>query len=208
MDVLDKLIGEKEILCFKENDFLALKGVLNDALSQSIKKYMENPQANQEAVAKLKKYLGNTIECYTMHFVLRDKGILDLVSNLTPAALVDSNTDLDYLIEQLSFLESNSSKLMTNIPTRTKSDWDFFILQMKMVDTYPELAAIGKTYPDWIQRIEANRMAFYIPNAKATSTRSGCVNSKHNQWTIALKGARYLKYCNENGIAQGARRVF
>lgn len=206
--MLDKLIGENEILCFKDTDFAALQGVLNDALSLSIKKYMENPKANPEVVKRLQDNLGKTIECYTMHFVLRDKGILDLVSNLSPAALVNSNVDLDKLIEQLSFLESNSSKLMTNIPKRTKEAWENFFDHMKMVDRSPELAALGKTYKDWIARIEANRIAFYIPNGKPTSTRSGCVNAKHTQWITALNGARYLKYCNENGIAQSARRLF
>lgn len=208
MDIFPELLGENEFSCFNETDYVALNDVLNDVLAKCIKNYMSNPNANKAIVDAMQTHLGPTIESMTMHFVLEEKGILDLVRSLVPENLPSMDIDLDNLIEQLSFLESNSTKLMTSIPKRSRESWETFHERMKSLRARMLTAGVTPTYSDFIDRIEANKFVFYVPNAKAYSTGSQIVNMKRRQWIISLRGAEYMKYCSERNIPYVERRKF
>lgn len=208
MDIFPSLLSETEFSYFVDEDYDALKDVLNDVLAKFIREYMNNPNANPELVAKINEKLGSTIECMTMHFVLEEKGIIDLVKGLVPENLPSMNIDLDNLITQLSFLESNSAKLMTSIPKRSRESWDKFLARMKSLETRMRSQGVTPFYGDFIDRIQANQFVFYVPNAKAYGTGSQIINVKRRQWIISLRGAEYMKYCNERNIPYMERRKF
>lgn len=208
MDIFPELLGENEFRCFTSEDYNALKDVLNDVLAKCIKDYIDNPSADKELVSVMQEHLGPTIECMTMHLVLNEKGITELVRGLVPENLPSMNIDLDNLIEQLSFLESNSAKLMTSIPKRTRDSWDTFFNRMKALQSRMSMQGIKPTYQDFVDRIKANQFVFYVPNAKSYSTGSQTINMKRRQWIISLRGAEYMKYCNEKNIPYHERRMF
>ena len=208
MDIFPALLGEAEFACFTSEDYSALKDVLNDVLAKCIRDYINNPSANADIVKTMQDNLGPTIESMTMHYVLEEKGIINLVKGLVPENLPSMNIDLDELIEQLSFLESNSTKLMTSIPKRTRDSWDTFFNRMKLLQISMSKQGVEPTYEDFVDRIAANQFVFYVPNAKAYSTGSSVVNMKRRQWIISLRGAEYMKYCNEKNIPYVERRKF
>lgn len=208
MDVFPSLIGEKEFSYFSPADYMSLRGVLNDALAKDIRDYMSNPLANPAVVENINKHLGSVIDSLTMHFVLSENGTLDLVRGLVPETLPSSNADLDKLIEQLSFLEQNESKLMSTIPGRKRADYDRFLSSIEDVLIRMAQVKDEPTYPDILERIEANSFVFYTPNEKAHSTGSQAISLRKRQWMTVLRGAQFMKRCNEENIPYPERRKF
>lgn len=209
MDVFPELIGEKELTYFTPEDYYNLRGVLNDVLAKDICDYMASPEANPAVVESIQKYLGPTVESYTLHFVLQDKGIVDLIRSLVPEQIGNlGGRDLEPLIEKLTFLEENEDKIMTSIPPRTKVDFDNFMATMNAVVSKMKSAGDTPTYPDVIARIKDNKSIFYIPNEKAHDTGVRIVSSKKRQWFTALRGARYIQRCEAENISLLDRRKF
>lgn len=208
MDVFPELLSDKECSYFKPTDYIALKDILNDVLAQDIKDYMNNPAANPAVVADMQKYLAPTIESLTLHFVLEERGITDLVRSLVPENLLQSQQDLDDVISKLKFLEDNESKLLTAIPARTKTAWNNF--HSAMVDVNAAIISSGDepTYSDWISRIEANSFVFYTPREQATDTGNKLFSLRKRHWSTVLRGAQYIQRCNAEGIAYHERRRF
>ncbi|MCM1218622.1 MAG: hypothetical protein NC548_29385 [Lachnospiraceae bacterium] len=208
MDVFPSLIGELEFSFFSPADYAALRGVLNDVLANDMRAYIDNPLSNPAIVANINKHLGSTIEGLTMHFIMAENGTLELVKSLVPETLPSSNVDLDSLIEKLTFLEQNESKLMTVIPGRKRADYDAFISAINGVLDRMSLNDTTPTYPDILSRIEANSFVFYSPNEKAHNTGSQIISLRKRQWTTVLRGAQFMKRCNEENISYPERRRF
>lgn len=208
MDVLPELLEEKVFAEFTAADYETFARVINDSIAQDLKDYLKKPEADPFVVDNINNFLGSIIESFTLHFVIKERGILDLVQGLVPEQLAGSTVNLDDLIEKLSFVEQNSPKLMMKMPTRSHDDWDAFYSMIKNV--CGRLAAKGVTLdrPDTVDIIQANKFVFYVPNAKAVSTGTGVISGKHNQWIISLRGAEYIRYCNENNIPYLKRRAF
>lgn len=208
MDVIPGLLGEKECSFFNPTDFDALRGVLNDALAKDIKEYLSNPMANPAVVNNLNLYLGETLESLTFHFVLQEMGIADLLQTVMPQHLATSGVDLDEVLEKLTFLEQNESKLLTTIPARTKVDWDRFLAAMTNVQFRMSQAGEKTTYPNWVQVLKANSFAFYVPREKPVETGNKVFATRKRQWITTLRGAQYIKRCEQENIPYHARRRF
>ena len=208
MDVFPGLIGEKEFSFFTPGDYLALRGVLNDVLAKDLRDYMSNPTANPAVVNEMKKNIGPAVESLTMHFTMTDNGTFDFVRSLVPETLPTSGADLDVLIAKLKFLEDNAPKLMTTIPGRKRVDYDAFLGMLHGVYMRMTQAGVDTTYPDWISLVEANSFVFYTPNEKAHSTGSQIVSLRKRQWTSVLRGAMFMKRCEEEGLSYPERRKF
>lgn len=209
MDVFPGLIGEKEFSYFTPGDYLALRGVLNDVLAKDLSDYMSNPAANQAVVMEMQKNIGSAIESLTMHFTMSENGTFDLVRSLVPETLPTSNeVDVDELIAKLTFLEQNAPKLMTSIPGRKRIDYDTFLGMLHRVCHRMEEAGEDTTYPDIVGRVEANSFVFYSPNEKPHQTGSQIISLRKRQWQTTLRGAQYMKRCNEEGINYLERRKF
>lgn len=208
MDVFPSLIGETEFSYFSPADYLALRGILNDVLAKDIRDYMNNPAANPAVVENIKKHLGPVIESLTMHFTMQENGTLDLVKSLVPETLPSSNMDLDKLIEQLTFLEENADKLMTTIPGRKRAEYERFLGMLSGVVHRMGQDGVSTTYPGLLARIEANSFVFYTPNEKSHNTGSQVISLRKRQWITTLRGAQFMKRCNEENISYPDRRKF
>lgn len=208
MDVFPEVLGEKEFSYFPSTTYYHLSNVLNDSLAKQLKAYMANPDANQAVVSHIKENLGDTIESLTMHFTLQEKGIPELIQKLTPDTLLTSGIDLDEVIEKLTFLEDNYSKVLTSIPSRTKDQWLNF--RRDVNEALGHIYGCGEqpTYPNIMERLDANSFMFYTPNEKPHGTKVSIINLKKRQWMLALKGARYAKRCDAEGIPYLDRRKF
>lgn len=208
MDIFPELLGEKEFLYFKSTDYDALKDILNDVLAQDIKNYMASPAANPAVVVNMQKYLASTIESLTLHFVLQEKGVTDLVRGLIPETLLQSRQDLNDIVDKLTFLENNEDKLLTAIPARTKASWSKFKESMMSVNAAILAAGDTPTYSDWIQRLESNSFVFYTPREQATDTGNKLFSLRKRHWHTALRGAQFIQRCDSENIPYHERRRF
>lgn len=208
MDIFPKLLSDNEFRYFTEEDYCALGKVLDEITAGYLLSYINNPNADSKVKEDIQRYLGSTISSLTFHVKLKECGLVDLVRNLSPESLAVTDVDLDSLIERLSFLEQNVDKIRTIIPARTSQDCTNFFACMDGVLCRMHLGGISPTYTDLPDRLKANKFLFYNTGEKDHPTGVGVLNSKRRQWTIALNGARWLKYCKENGINAIARRKF
>lgn len=208
MDIFPNLIGEAEFALFTEQDYLALSGVLNDTLAKYIKDYIENPEANPEVVSAIVSNIGHLVDSLTFHYVLIDKGIIELIGKLSPETLVSSNADFDTIKEKLKFLEDNIGKLRVTITARSKAAYDSFRTSISGVLARQKEAGIEPSYPNLLERIEGNKFAFYVPNDKGHPTGTAVVNSRRRVWVMCLRGLEYKEYCDNHGINYIKRRLF
>lgn len=208
MDILPNILGENEFMFFDEADYICFSGVLDDSLAKLITSYMNNPEAKPEIVAAIKDNLGPVLESLTFHFTLSEMGILDLISHLSPQTLISSNADFDTIKEKLTFLETNVDKLRVNIQARPKSAYESFTSMLARVLAKQKAAGVEPTYPDILSRVQGNKFAFYVPNAKGHPTGTAIVNAKRIPWTICLRGLEYKEYCDNNNINYITRRLF
>lgn len=208
MDIIPGLITDKEFKYFEVDDYVALGKLLNDMSAKYIKSYMENPDADKRVVDYMENFLGTIIESMTFHFTLQEKGIIDLVTYITPEALVGSDINYDDAYEKLKFLEDNIDKLRMMIPIRNKDDWTAFRSRMDNLVLRMRAANDAPTYPDFLDRLDVNKFVFYKPNEKSHSTRSGIISSKRRQWAMCLRGIEFIRHCESNNIPVLNRRVF
>lgn len=208
MDVINNILGEKELSYFNSDDFGNFLGVMDDNVARQVKRYLNSPEADQNIVDYAKKYIGDRVESLTMHFTLQEMGITQLLSKLSPEVLLSSEADIDDIYDKLKFLEQNVDKLLVTIPARPKSAFEQFKTSVQNVIIRMGQAGEAPTYPEIPERIAANMVLFYKPNDKGHSTGAGIVNSRRNSWLQCLRGIEYTKYCDEHGVNAVDRRAF
>lgn len=208
MEIIPGILGEAEFAYFNENDYGNLRGVLNTALAGHLKSYLNTPNANPKVVADINKYLGDEIVGLTMHKVMQEKGITDMVTSLSPETLLTVIEEKPEIREQLTYLAENFDKLRVTIKPATKADYERFESSVLSVLQRMSADGIVPTFPDIRLRLDANKFIFYKSNGKLQSTGVGILNAKHQQWRLCLNGLLFKEYCDEKNINYVARRVF
>lgn len=208
MEIFPNLLSETEFKLFTAETYSALKGVLDDVLCGYLREYLAQPNTDAYVVDCIQNFLGHTIETMTFHNVLKERGIVELVSKISPETILSAEMNLKDAREKLEFLYANEGKCLTHIPSRTKEAWETFYAAME--NLVARALATGETlqYPDLVERVKANKFIFYIPNGKSHSTGCGVINSRRRQWLICLRGLQYMEYCDANNVSAVARRVF
>lgn len=209
MDVFPDLIGEAEFMFFNDATYSALEGVMDDLVASYLDTYCKDPNANPDIVNSIQEHLGTQIKSLIFHLVLKDKGIVDLITHLSPETVLQlESDDLNNIYDKLKYLNDNINYLMPSIPGRTKEAWSTFYDEFCHVLMRQRSAGVSPTYPNIKERLEANKFVFYVPNSKGHSTYTGIVNSKRRQWTMCLHGIEYDRYCAEHNIQENQRRAF
>lgn len=209
MDVFPDLVGENEFLFFDDETYKALENVMDDLVASYLKTYCANPDANPVIVNAINEHLSSKIKSLTFHLDLQERGIVDLISKLSPESILTLDPmEIEDIKKQLTYLNDNISYLMPNIPGCSKQDWANFLDAFTKAIARQSTAGVRPTYPNPVQRLVANKFVFYVPNSKGHSTRTGIINSKRRQWTMCLHGIRYNEYCEANHIDPAVRRAF
>lgn len=208
MFIFPDMLGEAEFKEFTASDYIALSKVLDDVLCNYLKSYCSNPEADPYIVDCIQNFLGSTVESMTLHYVLKERNIIDLVQHLSPVNLLDVQEDFPRILEDLRFLDANADKLILHISGRTKEAWDNFYTSMAAVISRMEAKGIPTSVPNLLKILEANRFVFYKPNDKGHSTYTDVVFKNRRQWTMCLRGIEYIQYCNDNNIDYSKRRLF
>lgn len=208
MDVFPGLIGETEFANFIPEDYVALGYVLDDVLAKYLRDYISNSDADDEIVSNISKYIGPVIESLTFHYTLKEMGITDMISRLSPENLISANVDHKDIQEKLKFLEDNIHKLRTVIDSRSKTQFENFMSAMRALDARMRSQGITPTYYNWIDGIISNKFLFYVPNDKGHTTGTGVITSRRRQWTMCLRGLEFKEYCDAKNIPYITRRAF
>lgn len=208
MDVIPGIIGETELRCFNENTFAALKRVLPGSVATYIKNYTNKPDADSQIVALIEQNIGTELHNLTLHLEMQEKGIPELVLALDPLTFLNTYGDDPEVEEKLLYLSENCDKVMFSITPPNTDDYHAFRAALTDVLMNMQMTGVTPTYPDILQRIDANKFIFYASNGKARSTGVGILNTKHQQWMLCLKGLLYRKYCNSLNIPLEYRRIF
>lgn len=208
MTIIPGVLGEAEICFFEDEDYEALAGVLDDVLARHLLDYMNNPLSNVIVVDYMQQALGKVIEDLTLHYVFREKGVLDVVAHTTPEAVASMHRDYDSVLEILEYLDENFHRVRMVLTARKSADFDRFYDSICKVTERMADANYQTTFPNIRERVMANKFIFYKPGEKDSSTGMGLLASRERDWKQCLNGLRFKKYCDENNINYLKRRVF
>lgn len=211
MDVINGLLSESEFRLFSAEDYQALQNLLDDSLASQILAYVSGTGQDPFVLDNIKCFLLPIVESLTFPAKLHEEGYVEMVAKLSPQVLVSTVQDPEYLKDvhkKLRFLEANYDKVTSRTPTRTRSDYTEFITRMGTLVSKAFVQNVELTYPDLVQRIEANRFVFYSPQDKGHSTLLGNITRKHRECTLCLRGLDYKEYCDSKGIPANLRRLF
>lgn len=211
MDIVKGLLSETEFRLFKAEDYYALECLLDDSLANQLLTYINSTGQDPFVLDNIKCFLLPTIESLTFPLKLHSEGYVEMISKLSPQVVVSTTQDPEYLKKlhgQLRFLEANFDKITARTPARTRSDYDNFLRRMTNLVGRAMSEGIELTYPNLVQRIEANKFVFYSPQDKGHSTMLGNITRRRREWILCLRGLDYKEYCDTKGVPNNLRRVF
>lgn len=209
MDPIPEIIGEAEFRNFTKETYAALAKVMDDVIASYLLDYCNAPDADASIKSDIENYLGDLLKQFTFHLLLHEKGIIDMITTLSPETVLTlSKDEIAKIKSNLTYLNDNLDLLMSSIKGRTNAEWQEFKKAYVNVLNHMRLSNLDTTYDDMLNRIEANKFIFYVPNSKGHSTRTGAVYSKKRQWLVCLRGIEFDEYCKQHGITEAMRRMF
>lgn len=206
MDVIPGIFGEKEFAMMSDDMICTLGLLLDDKVSLVLLNYMENPEADPAIVEHINRLIGDKIAKCTFHLKVIESGVIDTVRSLSFQNLAYGDVDYDAIEKQLSFLEENKSKLKSYIEPRETKDFAEFLKCVQELSK--NMVGKPKDYDNLPARVKANKEFFCSSHERSRATKVGIAISKATEWEIELNGARYLQYCNKQGISGWTRREF
>ncbi len=208
MDVIPGILTERELRYFTDEDYHALAGVSAEIVCNHINNYIDDANSDPEIVNRLQTNMGSLLARYRLNKRVTDEDTIAYIDSLVPEALPQQSDEYQNVIDRLQFLEGNYTSIIVTIPPRKKPMYMDFLSSLLSVLDRMSKDEVSPTYGNLLQRIDANKFMFYVPNEKTRTTRMNRIISTRRKWTLALNGARYLQYCQENGIGAAERRRF
>ena len=214
LPIIPGLLFEDDFKFFTEDTYSSLRRVTNDVVGSFIYEYLKHEDKSTEVASNITKYIGDWISSFTLHLDLQDRGILDIIKSIQPAAILQSDPEYrERVFTALSYLESISTKIRTVVPPRSKVDFEAFVSSLSVVEN--EMSKMGTTWEvvrvegvNFNKRLTANKSIFYTPHETERRLASAIVDSRRNDWQQALNAIKYDKYCNEHGIPIEQRTLF
>lgn len=208
MDIIPGLLTENEFRYFTARTYEALLNVTDDVIASYLLEYLENQNADKKILEMMEACCGSTVRSLTFHRIIRERGILETISKLSPEAVAMSGEDYSEVYKQLKFLEDNRRLLLSRVPKRSLEDFQTFQLEVTLLIDRMSRAGVVPTYSDVLQRLDSNRFLFYTPTDKGHSTYASIVTTRENTWVMVLRGIEYRNYCDEHSVEMSRRAVF
>ena len=208
IDVFPNLIGEDIFKYFDYNDYLNLSNVLDDICAKILRDYMANSEADPEIVDYLKSYCNDKIQALTLHLDLRERGITDMVANLSPDTILHSTVPLEKIIDDLTYIMDNEGSITVTLPRRGNEEFQNWYKSLTKAQTLAKANGEHLMHPDMLQKISKNKYIFYTPNNVTIPTGAKIFRTRKRQWFTCLRGAQYIQKCNELGLSTLDRRLF
>ena len=196
IDVLKGIMGEAELLYMSDEAILNLGKLLDDQLAKRLQNYLDNPDAFDDTKNRVQSLIGDKIKMALFHEVVKERGLIEIVSRLNLDTLPYADIDIDQTVEELTWLKENKKYLKASIVPRRKEDFESFlrsVSSLNIPDNIPH-------YSNLIKRIKANSEMFYSRYERNRATRMGVLIAMSDTWEIALEGLKYLRYCRQKGL--------
>ena len=208
MDIIPGILTDHEFRYFEEKDYRALEKVADDVICRFLNDYMACPEADQGVKSDLERYMGAKLRCYALSSYVLNEKLVEYVDSIAPEAMAFQNVDYQQIVDRLQILEDDYSSLIFDVMPRKKEHYNEFL--KCVTDVVQRMLKSGTTtvYQNVTERIRANSFLFYTPNEKGRRTGISKLSATKRKWTIALNGAKYLIFCNNNGIDVPERRRF
>lgn len=207
--IIPGLLYDDDFKFFTDLTYKALDGVLNDVVAGMIRKYINNPDADSEILAAMATTITPTVKAYTLHIELEERKILELLRNLQPESILQTDHEYrEFVLNSLLYLSENSVNVVTTIPARTRAKWEAWKKELSNVQQ--TMATLHTTWkvPNMMQVLEANKSLFFEPREKDRYLPSSVIISKKDKWLMALRALQWDNYCMEHGINYVSRNSF
>lgn len=206
MDILQNIIAEEDVQYMPESLLTTFGNVLDESLGKCFLQYLQNPEADQSVVAKIKECMEDKIDAVTFHTYVLESGVRDTVGSLQLETLPYQPVNLDHIIDTMAWVRENRGRMTAFIEPRTTAKFKSLITACKKYDDMVQAYGYPVKYENLTERVQVNKKLFYRPQEKPSPTRIGLIIKRERDCDIAYKGATYLKYCSENRIL-GYRRT-
>lgn len=207
IEIIPGVLYDSDFRFFDEQTYSAMYYVLDDVLCNHLATYTENPNADAAIVENINKYYGKIIQSYQLPRKLKEMGILDLVYNLTPQSLLNLDIDIDNVIEKIGYLYDKSKDIVVTYGVRKREHYDNLCAALTAVARRKRDAGCYDN-PEMLKAVTDNSFLFYTAHERLRSTGLSAINDRRRSWLVSLRGAQFLKYCNEHNIPTNERRAF
>lgn len=186
MDPIKDVLDERFFTVASPECLSALSKLVDDALALRFQKYLESTTVDNPTAVTINKYLGAAIKAATFHLQLIERGSSTVVEKLELETIASMRFDQKSVIDELEFIQANIQYVRSYIEPRKKVDYEEFV----------SLLPTG-----YRAKVQANRVMFYQPRARARATGVGIIIRKKDIWTIALKGLKFRMMFARAGYA-------
>ncbi len=207
--IIPGLLYDDDFKFFTTDTYGALDGVLNDVVAGMVRKYLLNPEADTEVVDAIQKTIGSTVKAYTLHIELEERNILELLKNLQPESILQTDENYKaFVLESLTYLSENTDNVITTIPARTRAKWEAWRRALLEVQMLMQSQHASWKVPNMIAILDANKSLFFEPREKDRYLPSSAVLNKKDKWLLALRALQWDNYCKSKGIDFMQRNAF
>lgn len=179
LDPIKGVLPEQFFLDASPECLSALAKLMDDALARRLIQYLESTVSDNPVAVKINKYLGDAILDTTFHITLQERESVQLIEKIDLQSLSKAPIDRAQVVKELQFLEDNFSHIYAYLEPRKLEDFEAFINLCPLT---------------YVRNINVNKSLFYQPRAKRRYTGVGAIIRKHREWSIALKGLKFLEY--------------
>ncbi len=209
MDVVDKVIGENEILYIDKlspHIWIHFENVMSLNFAKLLYFYISRKDSNQEVVKALKDHLYDCMKPYIIDLILDKCGVTDTIRGVSPRDITYSS-DLDKIITNIERIKEEYGTFQVNLHQPTADDFNQFVAAFCAHVKRMAIEGIPVTYVNVADRFKANRNLFYSRTEQEQSDVKMLIRRQY-AWETMYQGALYMKYCLSNNISQQYWELF
>lgn len=175
MDVLPSAIPEEFFLEASDECLSQLALLIDRGVALLMQKYLDSPDANPQAKARMSQFLAIPIRQVTFAAELRERGTYDLLRNVTPlnVSTMTNVTEMEQLKEACDFILAHQQLVRDTVPVRTLDDFNAFVHM-----------APAK----YRAKLTRNRSYFYTPHAREGATGLSGIVRRMEDFKIMSRG--------------------
>ena len=204
MIIIPGILGEAELMYFEEDDYLALKKLINVYLARILHEYCNNPDADEVYVSMIRLYLGSTIDGIINNDKLVSKELKQTVFGISAQDIRDL-ADNKALCDTITDVENILNTCTSILNPRNNVDFENF--QRRFYRILMQMAADGvpTTYENPVAVFKANSKVLYQPHEKTLYLASYLYLKHQSSWFSAKRGIDWMDYTSQHDISERMR---
>lgn len=199
MIILPGVLGEAELAYFQEEDYLALKNLINNYIAHKLHAYCCNPEADDVYVGLVRHYLGSTIDGIINNDKLDSDELKQVVFSMASVDIRDLD-DTSELATTLANVDEILNTCTSILNPRTSEDYNKFANRYIQILRNMQHLGVPTTYETPISTFKANAKILYQPHEQPTILRSYSYRNNQTAWFSAKRGIEWSKYVKDNNL--------